>query len=204
MPLRKCPYCKGLSNFDLGTLVSSGHLNGRGWVSLDTCQNCKTPVYFEVSDPGSRREVADSYPKLEATVDEELPNNIKVAFEEAIESLNGGLWNGCVVMCRRALAEAMDDLGAEGETLFAQIDNLEVERKITPDLKNWAHEGRLAGNLGAHGDKQKKWADEIDAKEAFEFCQWFFRYVYVLPKQLAERKAKVSLPTGPENTYEEA
>ena len=190
MPLRKCPYCKGLSNFDLGIQLSQGLL--KGVVSLDICHNCGSPVYFVTKSYQDRNTILDSYPKLDLEPDKELPGNVKVAFVEAIKALNDSNWNSCVVMCRRALQEAMDDLGAKGEDLFHQIDNLEDQRKITPELKSWAHESRLGGKLGAHGTKQKKWADKDDADEVLEFSRWFFRYVYVLPKQLADRKQKLA------------
>lgn len=185
--LRRCYYCKGLSNFTVTDLVGGGRL--AGGVSLDVCQNCRTPAYFAVPNSNERHVILDRYPKLEVDPDEELPEGVKTAFKEAMRALNEEIWNGCVVMCRRALEEAMDDLGAEGRDLFNQIDDLESKRKITPALKDWAHETRLGGKLGAHGTPQKKWAERDDAEEVFEFSRWFFRYVYVLPKQLAERRA---------------
>ncbi|MBA7644963.1 hypothetical protein ES703_52714 [subsurface metagenome] len=195
MPLRKCPYCKGLSNFDLGSLVQGGDIRGTNYVSLDICQNCGTPVYFEVAHPNRRYNVIDSYPKAEVNVDEELPEDVKLAFGQAIRAFDEGIWDGCVVMCRRALEEAVTGLGAEGRDLFNKIDDLESKRRITPELKAWAHETRLGGKLGAHGTKQKKWAEKDDAEEVLEFCRWFFRYIYVLPKQLEERKARLAPPS---------
>jgi len=189
MPARRCPYCKVVSNFSLGGAVGGGKL--AGIVSLDHCQNCGTPTYFETPHHNDRISILDSYPKLEVDPDEELPEDVKVAFREAIKALNEEIWNGCVTMCRRALEEAMKDLGAEGRDLFNQIDDLESKRKITPELKDWAHESRLGGKLGAHGTKQKQWAERDDAEEVLEFSRWFFRYVYVLPRQLAERKTKL-------------
>ena len=88
----------------------------------------------------------------------------------------------------------MTDLGAEGDDLFHKMDDLEGKRKITPELKAWAHEGRLGGKLGAHGTKGKKWAEKDDAEEVLEFSRWFLRYVYVLLKQLEDRKARLSSP----------
>jgi len=149
-----------------------------------------------------RNTILDSYPKLDSEPDNELPENVKVAFTEAIKGLNDGNWNSCVVMCRRALEEAMADLGAEGRDLFNRIDNLESQRRITPELKEWAHEGRLGGKLGAHGLEQKRWADKDDAEEVLEFSRWFLRYVYVLPQQLADRKAKFT-PSSDEPTSQE-
>ena len=201
MPLRKCPYCKGLSNFSLSGQMCQGLL--KGWVSLDICQNCETPVYFLTPSHQDRTTILDIYPKLSLEPDKELPENVKLAFVEAIKGLNDGNWNSCVVMCRRALEEAMSDLGAEGEDLFHQIDNLESQRKITPELKAWAHESRLGGKLGAHGTKQKKWADKNDAEEVLEFSRWFFRYVYVLPRLLADWKDLVA-PSGNDPTGQES
>ena len=120
MPLRKCPYCKGLSNFDVGNVVSGGKLVG--WASLDKCQNCQTHVYFVVPSSNQRDEVWDSYPKLGDEPDKELPNDVKTAFQEAMGSLNEGNWNSCVIMCRRALEEAMQDLRDERNSKLAETD----------------------------------------------------------------------------------
>jgi hypothetical protein len=188
MPLRKCPYCKGLSNFD----VAAQAINPRGihlW--LDRCQNCGQASYFAtVMD--NRDRVIDCYPKPDTQIDDELPEDVKTAFKQAIESLNNGLWDGCVVMARRTIEEAVRELDAKGSDLFHKIDYLEEQRKITPALKEWAHETRLAGKLGAHGSGEKKFADKEDAEEITEFCRWFLRYLFVLPKQLAERRAKIT------------
>ena len=122
------------------------------------------------------------------------PDDVKIAFGQAFQSLNEKIWDGCVTMAGRALQEAMTDLKAEGDTLYAQIEYLAGQNKITPDLKDWAHEGRLGRNLGAHGSKEeqgKKWSDESDAEEIVEFCKWFFRYVYILPKQLEQRRERL-------------
>jgi hypothetical protein len=148
---------------------------------------------------GGTEEEVDVYPALDEEPDGLLPEGVSKAFGQALKSLNEGIWDGCVLMCRRALQEAMGELEATGGTLYAQIESLANASRITPDLKEWAHEGRLAGNLGAHGDEEeKKWNDESDAQEIVEFSKWFFRYIYVLPKQLAERRERLTAePTPP-------
>ena len=198
--LRKCFYCKGLSNFDLGGQFGGGKL--KGLASIDICQNCKTPSYFITPPSKDRVTILETYPQMEDEPDKEFPEDVRLAFGEAIKGLNDGNWNSCVIMCRRALEETMTDLGAKGEDLFHQIDDLEDKRRITPELKEWAHESRLGGKLGAHGIKQKKWAEKDDAEEVLEFSRWFFRYVYVLPRQLAERKARLA-PSSPESSGQE-
>jgi len=200
MPLRKGPYCKGLCQFVVGQ--PSGFPDSPVSVRLDICANCHKPVYFRYPSGGKIDLTDDMYPKMEAEPDQELPDDVQTAFREAIEALNEGIWNGCVTMCRRALEEAMTDLEAEGADLFHQIDDLESKRRITPELKEWAHEGRLGGKLGAHGIKEKKWEDQNDAEEVLEFCRWFLRYLYVLPKQLADRKERLSKQSASQARHE--
>jgi hypothetical protein len=196
MPLRKCPYCKGLSNFTLGDTASGGLLSGVA--SLDVCQNCLTPIYYVCESEQERTKILDSYPKLEVEPDEELPEDVKTAFREALRALDDGIWNGCIIMCRRALDEAMSDLQAEGRDLFQQIDDLEKKSVITPQMKSWTHEARMQQKLGAPGTKDKKWATRKDAEEVLEFCKWLFRYAYVLPKQLGDVKEKIESQTPQE------
>ncbi len=98
-------------------------------------------------------------------------------------------------MCSRALDEATVDLEAKGAQLFDRIENLAETHRI-PRFRLWAHTGRLAANLGRHGaekgELEKKWNDETDAKEIVEFSTWFFRYVYVLPRQLKDRRSRIT------------
>ena len=187
MPLRKCPYCKGLANFD--NVASSKNPNGI-FIWLDSCQNCGFIAYFETRS-SNRNYVIDSYPKNDMEIDPELPDDIKTAFTQAVNSFNNGIWDGCVVMARRAVEEAVVKLDAKGSDLFHKIDYLEAERQITPTLKAWAHETRVAGKLGAHGIGEKKFADKEDSEEILEFCRWFLRYLFVLPEQLKARREKL-------------
>jgi hypothetical protein len=196
MPSRRCPHCKVIASYGP---VDNVHLfdNRRGqFIRLEACRDehcgCVSAVVYPSSGCPADQ-VVDIYPALDEEPDEHLPQGVKIAFSEAMRSLNEGIWNGCVLMCRRALEEAVADLGATGKVLFDKIDNLASEHKITPDLAAWAHETRLAGKLGAHGveSDEKKWNEEVDAQEIVEFSRWFFRYVYVLPKQLEERRARI-------------
>jgi hypothetical protein len=159
-------------------------------IRLDACQNdaCQRGVAV-VYDP--QGQVIDTYPALDDEPDELLPEDVKVAFRQALRSLNEKIWDGCVLMCRRALEEATRQLGAEGRDLYNKIDDLASKGRITPDLRDWAHEARLGGKLGAHGEDDKKWNTQSDAEELVEFSKWFFRYVYILPKQLDARRSRL-------------
>ena len=190
MPARKCPHCKAWTNFSVNNNRSAPSGDGDLLLGLDECQNCMKVSLFKRDQPGAQATLM--YPKVESEPDEELPDDVKIPLREAYSSLGERSWNSCVTMARRALEEAASDLGASGSNLYEKIEDLANKQKITPDLKEWAHEGRLGGNLGAHGSPVKKWADEQDAKEVLEFTAWFMRYAYVLPAQLALRRSQIA------------
>ena len=218
MPSRRCPHCKAVSTYDtLTTLLAGtniGTLNlGKSSglnIRFDRCRNedCNGSVAVIFDDEGKEIEV---HPGLEEEPDELLPPDVTIAFRQALKSRNEGIWDGCVLMCRRALEEATRILGEEIEpederakyskkVLYKRIEHLATEHRITPELRNWAHEARLGGKLGAHGGTEKQWNTRLDAEEIVEFASWFFRYVFVLPQQLAERKERVNTEdTGEED-----
>lgn len=196
MPSRRCPHCKVESSYGKGP--ETKRFNKRGHlIRFDSCTNdeCQCNVAVVFDSDGNEIEV---YPSLEEEPDRLLPPDVAKAFGEALQALNERLWNGCVLMCRRALEEGTAELGNllpengreayQKKVLYLQIRYLANEHLITPDLGEWAHEGRMAGKLGAHGGEKKKWNTERDAVEIVEFAKWFFRYVFILPKQLAERR----------------
>lgn len=190
MPARKCPHCKVVSNFtNKYSQVQVREEDRR--LNIEECQSCQKSSYFEVHSNDAAK-ILYVYPSVEVDIDVSLPDDVKPALQEAYQNLETKTWNSCVVMSRRALEEAVKDLGASGNRLIDKIDDLAKNQTITPDLKEWAHEARLGGNLGAHGSGSKKWADEEDAEEIIEFVKWFLRYTYVLPSQLAERRGRVS------------
>ena len=189
----KCPHCKAISNHKIDWRQEIGYSQGVGEIRIERCHNCLQWSYGEFATTTANEPLL-TQPPTQSDVDDELPDDVKKPLRQAIASLESGSWDASTTMSRRALEEAMIDLGATGANLQKKIDDLATVHKITPDLKDWAHETRLGGNLGAHGSKTKKFADEEDAKEILEFSTWFLRYVYVLPAQLAARRAKVSAP----------
>ena len=102
-------------------------------------------------------------------------------------------------MCRRAVQGSVIELGAKGDRLIDQIDDLFKNGKITEALKDFAHEVRLTGNDGAHPGKDGL-ADVSpkDASDIIEFIREYLHHVYVMPAKLRARKpaaaASVSSP----------
>ena len=191
MASRRCPYCKAVTSYEVGGWLGNVSRQDTTWFRTEQCRDEGCAGFVVAFYSSDKSTLIDLYPKIDIDVDAELPPDVKRPFTEALGSLNSGIWNGCVIMCRRALDEAMQGLGAKGSSLYDRIKDAVSNHLLTPSLGNWADEARLAGNLGAHGDPNQKWAEEMDAVETFEFCTWVFRYLYILPTQLEARKARV-------------
>jgi len=140
------------------------------------------------------------YPKARETAPQELPDKVRRAFDEALLSYEIGAWNGVLGMCRRAVQEALLDLGApiKGD-LPTQLKYLVDNHKITPDLRDWADQARIGGRLAAHGiggdewgQPEKQWGDQMDATEVIEFCKSFFEYSYLMRERLKKRRTPAS------------
>jgi len=68
-----------------------------------------------------------------------------------------------------------------------RIDALAADNKLTPDLKDWAHQVRLGGNDAAH-DLDPFTPEEAD--ELLNFAELYLTYVYTLPGRLKERRER--------------
>ena len=94
-------------------------------------------------------------------------------------------------MCRRALQTSLIQKGAEKEKSVEQIDELSDKEIITEDIKNWAHEIRLKGNIGAHPDQDGlKDVTPQDAEDLIRFMEEYLNYVYIMPAKVAEEIAR--------------
>lgn len=71
--------------------------------------------------------------------------------------------------------------------LVLRIDQLAQEHRITPEMRNWAHEVRLIRNEGAHED-QEPTSEDIEAIASF--TETLLEYLFTLPAQVAERTAR--------------
>jgi len=132
----------------------------------------------------------------------EIPDAIRLDFQEALRCLFVKAYNATGEMCRRALETTCLDLGApKKDVLEDMIDWLEEKRIITPSLKDVAHKVRLGGNRCAHPtppnagtvsppQQANAVATTIEtigkehAEAIVDFTRHFFQYVYVTPKQL--------------------
>ena len=136
-------------------------------------------------------ELVDQYPKRTPKPHESIPPQVADDYIEAIKCFDVGTWKASVVMCRRALQGSVIEKGAKEDKLVDQIDELYGQQIITKDIKDWAHEIRLTGNIGAHPDKDGlEDVTEEDAKELIDFMEEYLNYVYIMPSKVERKRAK--------------
>ena len=197
----ECPHCRHPSVFIQVTDVfkSTYKSNIRRLVVGMRCQGCLQCILgIALHADGVPHYVYETHYPLSTPSDavaDEIPDDIRPDFREALRCLSVNAYNAAGEMCRRALEASCLDLGApQKDGLEDMIDWLEAKRVITPGLKDVAHKVRLGGNRCAHptpaSTAQTSAATPVEriekehAEAIVEFTRHFFQYVYVTPKQL--------------------
>lgn len=192
----ECPHCGVYATFKVN--AEFGNPYWGGFAKILGCDNCRQLVYV-VTDPAldSRHnqfnptKIIDYYPKRTPKVDGSVPENVANDFMEAMVCFDVGTNKASAAMCRRALQSSMLERGAKKERLANQIDELFEKQIITKDIRDWAHEIRLTGNIGAHPDEDGlENITRADAAELIKFMEEYLNYVYVMPAKVAEKRAK--------------
>lgn len=128
------------------------------------------------------------------TVDENIPENIRKDFGEALRCQWTKAWNATAEMCRRAVEATCINLGAPySKVLSEMIDWLYLKGKITEGLKDVAHKIRLGGDRAAHPPESPEQPPKYEpmivigeehANAIVNFTRHLLDHVYVIPKQL--------------------
>jgi hypothetical protein len=133
--------------------------------------------------------VQEQFPEPRLEAPSECPDVVGENYREALSAFSKGLHKSAVIMARSALQAATRERGATGKNLKAEMADLALRGLITKDLGEWAEEVRLGGNLIAHPAPNAVLTRE-EASEIIEFADALFRYLYVLPAQVAARRSQ--------------
>ena len=137
-------------------------------------------------------EVVAIFPKIEIRgAPRHVPANQESLFAQSAASLADGRWDAVPMLCRRILDMATREKGETNGRLVTRIDALGAKQVLTPALVEWAHQIRIDGNEGEHGNELTA---PDDAQTILDFTEMFLMYVYTLPGMLAERRAKIVKP----------
>lgn len=184
----ECPHCDVTSLlFPAAEWVEDNHLRA----TIYMCPSCRLPVFVDWDSSSGIAVYPTSKPP---EIDKTIRPTVALDYKEALVCFTVKAPRATVAMCRRALQVSVIELGAKKDAkLIEQIDDLYGQGKITKDLKDWAHQIRLTGNLGAHPDKDGlKDVTMKDAAEILSFLDAYFKYVYILPAQVKKHKERKS------------
>lgn len=183
-----CPYCEARANFTTRYTweeapPGSGPVRYGVWV----CDNCQQPI---VGLRGQNAEPLTYHPQWVAEPSlPDVPEDVAADAREAHRCLSIQAYRAAVVMARRAMQSAAYDKGAPEGNLVDQIDWLEEHRLVTPQMKEVAHTIRLAGNLGAHPDKDGlRDVGETEAEAVIGFLDDFLNLMYEIPARLGRHR----------------
>ena len=175
MPVITCPHCGTGTNFTLRAQTPS-HTEPLVECAIGRCEVCLKEVWFEL-EKADQNHVINNWPVWKEAAQEELPPDVKRAFNEALDCSRIGAWNGALCMCRRAIDDALSNLGApEKGDLPTKLTALVAANVIAPPLQDWADRARIGGKLAAHGvggdewgQPDKDWAATVLNHQAFEY-----------------------------------
>jgi hypothetical protein len=136
-------------------------------------------------------------------IPEGVPEKIQAIYLEAENNFLARSHLSAAMMFRKTLELSVIELGETKGNLYSKINNLEQQRRISPDLAKWAHEVRLIGNGAAHDDPPEPDEAEADANDIREFTELFLTYIFTLPQRIKERQQLKESASGEESTYEE-
>ena len=128
--------------------------------------------------------------KLKPRVSLDLISNEKVRtdFQEAIKSYNNGIYNGCMMLARRAIQQEMDSLGYTGKNLYKQIEG----SGISDNLKSLLQKVKTSETTehiqtSCLYDENKKELTDIQefARLSLEFIDRYFADAYEIKSLVA-------------------
>jgi len=125
-----------------------------------------------------------------------LPERLRGAYQSALNVLAIGEAEATAVTCRRVLegitARILSDESAKRKTLALRIKALANEHeKLAAPLIELSEALRTSGNLGAHFDENGDPPTIEDAAMMVDLLDYLFTYLYVVPQQIHQFKAKV-------------
>ena len=158
---------------------------------LCKCPKCESPFLFRrewYEIPAMYETVTSEpellYPTTNRLPLSSLPHSVAKSYRDAIRSLDVGLYEPCVIMCRKCLEALCHEHGVSKGNLKDKLAALKENGVIDSKLHAWTDGLRLIGNDAAHD-----LAYEIcpqDAKDAVEFVEAVISYIFLLTIKFQE------------------
>ena len=196
-----CPYCSS----DQMSFTFRGQYNWDRepgvWSTFWVCRKCEEGVVvnfggeFQYSPGDCAGDICDAgfamldiHPKSQQDrAPDHVPEGIARDFSEALDNLRRQNWTSAGMMFRKVLQRSTSEIAPEDANfkdfnLFERINALEAKRRITPAMRDWAHNIRLQGNDATHEEDEE--FSEQRACEMKDFAELFLIYAFTLPERI--------------------
>jgi hypothetical protein len=115
-----------------------------------------------------------------------MPKSTARAYAAAARSYQVGLYEPCIIMCRKCIEALCQELGVTKGNLKERLMSLRSNGQIDQKLLIWADELRLIGNDAAHD--LDIIIEQVDAQDALEFVEAILMYTFSLTRKFEEFK----------------
>jgi len=171
------------------------------------CQKLSVRVFHSKQNPYSQELMLEmegwsgQFPTTDTTPNEKFiefaPEDVIADYTEGLICLANGADKAAASMFRRAIQNAMLNLGADAKKDL--LDQIKDVGSLTKDIQDWAHNIRIFGNWGAHPqDDNLKEIDHDLALEVKDFVDQFINYIYVMPGKVAAARDKHAKKVEPD------
>lgn len=192
-----CPFCDERGNFSVAHHAEKKKPNDRKKLNFDTleCGNCRGYVMCLWS-AGNKIHAYHVLPwplKYEKHP-AHWPADVGRYWLQAKRSALSENWDATAVMTRSAMQLALRGNGANGSNLKQEIDDLANKGILPPIMHEWANALREFGNDSAHPQPNQAATSARDAKDILEYLDFLLRYLYDLPKEIADYRKRSPTP----------
>lgn len=154
------------------------------------CNGCASPFLMEqgyIEVPGEFSAPQESrllYPVQQDIPLKRVPESVKRAYDHAVRSYTAGLYEPCVIMCRKCLEALCHELGEAQGSLQRRLSALREKQVIDSRLVTWTDGLRMLGNDAAHDLNSA--IEQADAQDSLEFIEAIIMHVFVLSAKFEE------------------
>ena len=134
------------------------------------------------------------YPSDRNVSTDSMPETASRVYADAARSYQVGLYEPCVIMCRKCIEALCQELGAKKGNLKERLAKLQKSGHIDQKLLTWADELRLIGNDAAHDLEIT--IEQVDALNALEFVEAILMYAFSLTRKFEEFKKRRASKAG--------
>jgi HEPN domain-containing protein len=216
----ECAFCGERGNWELEHRAEKKQPNGGKVLFFDTykCGSCASYVMVLWSASEDYRKAVYTnrtlhdyhilpWPLGVGDGSKNWPAPIPRFWKQAHNALNSGDYDSAAIMTRSALQAVTRQQKAKKGTLKSEIEDLASKGILPPVITDWSHEVRELGNPVAHPDipddeEEDRPTEPQDAEDIVEFMDYLLRYVYDIPAQIVEYRARHKPPEVNEESEE--